>query len=47
MEAVSVRDVAVGFGDVSIFRNLSMDIEKGEFIVLLGPALMNILTVLK
>ena len=38
MEAVSVRDVAVGFGDVNIFRNLSMDIEKGEFIVLLGPS---------
>ena len=38
MEAVSVRDVAVGFGGVNIFRNLSMDIEKGEFIVLLGPS---------
>jgi multiple sugar transport system ATP-binding protein len=38
MEAVSVRDVAVGFGDVNIFQNLSMDIEKGEFIVLLGPS---------
>ena len=38
MEAVSVRDVAVGFGDVNIFENLSMEIEKGEFIVLLGPS---------
>ena len=38
MEAVSVRDVAVGFGDVNIFQNLSMEIEKGEFIVLLGPS---------
>jgi multiple sugar transport system ATP-binding protein len=38
MGAVSVRDVAVGFGDVSIFQNLSMDIERGEFIVLLGPS---------
>ena len=38
MGAVSVRDVAVGFGDVGIFKNLSMEIEKGEFIVLLGPS---------
>ncbi len=38
MEAVSVRDVAVGFGSVNIFQNLSMEIEKGEFIVLLGPS---------
>ena len=38
MGAVSVRDVAVGFGDVNIFQNLSMEIEKGEFIVLLGPS---------
>ncbi len=38
MGSVSVRDVAVGFGSVNIFENLSMDIEKGEFIVLLGPS---------
>ena len=38
MGSVSVRDVAVGFGDVNIFQNLSMNIEKGEFIVLLGPS---------
>jgi multiple sugar transport system ATP-binding protein len=38
MGAVSVRDVAVGFGDVNIFQNLSMEIEKGEFVVLLGPS---------
>ena len=38
MGSVSVRDVAVGFGSVNIFENLSMDIAKGEFIVLLGPS---------
>jgi multiple sugar transport system ATP-binding protein len=38
MGAVSVRDVAVGFSDVSIFQNLSMEIEQGEFVVLLGPS---------
>jgi multiple sugar transport system ATP-binding protein len=38
MGAVSVRDVAVGFGDVGIFEHLSMDIAEGEFIVLLGPS---------
>src|SRR5580692_8026460 len=38
MGSVSVRDVAVGFGGVKIFQNLSMEIAEGEFIVLLGPS---------
>ena len=36
MGAVSVCDVAVGFGNVAVFENLSLDIANGEFIVLLG-----------
>src|SRR6478672_8458396 len=38
MAAVSVRDVAVAFSAVRVFDGLSLDIEQGEFIVLLGPS---------
>ncbi|MFO1036844.1 MAG: ABC transporter ATP-binding protein [Geminicoccaceae bacterium] len=38
MAAVSVRDVSVAFGPVRVFDNLALDIEEGEFIVLLGPS---------
>ncbi len=38
MAAVSVRDVSVAFASVRVFDGLSLDIEQGEFIVLLGPS---------
>jgi multiple sugar transport system ATP-binding protein len=38
MSAVSVRDVSVAFESVRVFDGLSLDIEQGEFIVLLGPS---------
>jgi multiple sugar transport system ATP-binding protein len=38
MAAVSVRDVTVAFEAVRVFDGLSLDIEQGEFIVLLGPS---------
>jgi multiple sugar transport system ATP-binding protein len=38
MAAVSVRDVAVAFESVRVFDGLSLDIEQGEFVVLLGPS---------
>jgi multiple sugar transport system ATP-binding protein len=38
MSAVSVRDVSVAFEAVRVFDGLSLDIEQGEFIVLLGPS---------
>jgi multiple sugar transport system ATP-binding protein len=38
MAAVSIRDVSVAFGNVRVFDGLSLDIEPGEFIVLLGPS---------
>ncbi|MBM6596537.1 ABC transporter ATP-binding protein [Microvirga pudoricolor] len=38
MTAVSVRDVSVAFEAVRVFDGLSLDIEQGEFIVLLGPS---------
>jgi multiple sugar transport system ATP-binding protein len=38
MSAVSVRDVTVAFGTVRVFDGLSIDVEQGEFLVLLGPS---------
>lgn len=38
MSAVSVRDVTVSFEAFHVFDKLSLDIEEGEFIVLLGPS---------
>jgi multiple sugar transport system ATP-binding protein len=38
MAAVSVRQVSVAFESVRVFDGLSLDIEEGEFIVLLGPS---------
>ncbi|WP_134499220.1 ABC transporter ATP-binding protein [Microvirga pakistanensis] len=38
MSAVSVRDVTVAFEAFRVFDGLSLDIEEGEFIVLLGPS---------
>src|ERR687890_2501947 len=38
MSAVSVRDVSVAFEAVRVFDGLSLDIEQGEFVVLLGPS---------
>ena len=38
MAAVSVREVSVAFEAVRVFDGLSLDIEQGEFIVLLGPS---------
>ncbi|NBJ11417.1 ABC transporter ATP-binding protein [Microvirga arsenatis] len=38
MSSVSVRDVTVAFEAVQVFDGLSLDIQEGEFIVLLGPS---------
>src|ERR687893_1993195 len=38
MAAVSVRDVTGAFEAVQVFDGLSLDIDEGEFIVLLGPS---------
>ncbi|MCB8821808.1 ABC transporter ATP-binding protein [Microvirga rosea] len=38
MGAVSVRDVTVAFEAFRVFDGLNLDIEEGEFIVLLGPS---------
>jgi multiple sugar transport system ATP-binding protein len=38
MAAVSIRDMSVAFEAVRVFDGLSLDIEQGEFVVLLGPS---------
>src|ERR671911_412581 len=38
MSAVSVREVSVAFESVRVFDGLDLDVEQGEFIVLLGPS---------
>ena len=38
MAEVSVRDVEVAFGATRVFDGLDLDVQSGEFIVLLGPS---------
>jgi multiple sugar transport system ATP-binding protein len=38
MAHVSVRDLSVDFGSVKVLQNLNIDVEQGEFLVLLGPS---------
>jgi multiple sugar transport system ATP-binding protein len=36
--SVSVRDLSLNFGNVAVLQNLNLDIQDGEFLVLLGPS---------
>ncbi len=38
MAEVSVKNLGVGFGQLQVLNNLNLDVESGEFIVLLGPS---------
>jgi multiple sugar transport system ATP-binding protein len=38
MAHVSVRDLNVTFGNLKVLQNLNIDVEEGEFLVLLGPS---------
>ncbi|MGE0502662.1 MAG: ABC transporter ATP-binding protein [Rhizobiaceae bacterium] len=38
MPSVSVRELSLNFGSVEVLRSLNLDIEQGEFLVLLGPS---------
>ncbi len=38
MGSVSLRNVSKSFGSVDVIRNVSLDIEEGEFCVLIGPS---------
>ncbi len=36
--SVSIRDLTLDYGNTRVLENLNLDIEQGEFIVLLGPS---------
>jgi multiple sugar transport system ATP-binding protein len=38
MANVSIRELAIDFGSVSVLKSLNIEIQSGEFIVLLGPS---------
>ena len=38
MTSVSVRDLTLKFGALEVLKSLSIDIDEGEFLVLLGPS---------
>ena len=38
MSSVSVLDITVAFGALSVLSNISLEVEEGEFLVLLGPS---------
>lgn len=38
MASVSVKNLDLAFGDVKVLKNLNLDIEEGEFLVLLGSS---------
>jgi multiple sugar transport system ATP-binding protein len=38
MAHVSIRNLDVAFGQVKVLENLNLDVEEGEFLVLLGPS---------
>jgi multiple sugar transport system ATP-binding protein len=38
MAHVSIRDLAIDFGSLNVLKTLNLEIETGEFVVLLGPS---------
>jgi multiple sugar transport system ATP-binding protein len=38
MTSVSVKDLSLNFGHISVLKDLNLDIAEGEFLVLLGPS---------
>src|SRR3990170_5274086 len=38
MTSVSVKDLSLNFGHISVLKDLNLDIADGEFLVLLGPS---------
>lgn len=38
MTSVSIKDLCLNFGTVQVLKNLNIDIDEGEFLVLLGPS---------
>ena len=38
MTSVSIRDLSLKFGSLEVLKSLNLDIDEGEFLVLLGPS---------
>lgn len=38
MSSVDIRDLHLSFGSVNVLKNLNLDVQEGEFLVLLGPS---------
>src|ERR1700740_1284083 len=38
MANVSIRELAIDFGSVNVLKSLNLEVNSGEFIVLLGPS---------
>jgi multiple sugar transport system ATP-binding protein len=36
--SIEVKDLTLNFGSVSVLKNMNLDVEEGEFVVLLGPS---------
>jgi multiple sugar transport system ATP-binding protein len=36
--SVSIRDLTLKFGSLEVLKSLNLDIDEGEFLVLLGPS---------
>ena len=38
MTSVAIHDLDLSFGDVDVLKNLNLEVDEGEFLVLLGPS---------
>ena len=38
MSAITIKDLQLNFGSVKVLNDLNVDVEEGEFLVLLGPS---------
>ena len=36
--SVSIKDLTLAFGNLTVLDSLNLDVDQGEFIVLLGPS---------
>ncbi|NJS37924.1 MAG: sn-glycerol-3-phosphate ABC transporter ATP-binding protein UgpC [Rhodobacteraceae bacterium] len=36
--SIEVKDLTLNFGSVSVLKNMNLDVQEGEFVVLLGPS---------
>ena len=36
--SIEVKDLTLNFGAVSVLKNMNLNVEEGEFVVLLGPS---------